>query len=119
MMKTYKDINILNEELQRDFEGEDSSDSGESDMSDSECDEEPEDIEDDDEIQTVEKFAANLEDEELDHKVAFESVDLEMLPCFQHKIQSAINNAVKGKKEELWNSSKKDKENSYQVSQLS
>ena len=103
MIKAYKDINILNEELQRDFEGEDSSDSDsdESDMSDSEYDEEPEDLEDDDEIQTVENFAANLEDEEVDHRVAFESVDLERLPCFQHKMQSAINNAVKGKKEEL------------------
>ena len=94
-IKAYKDINILNEKLQWDFEVEDSSDSDESDMSDSECNEEPEDLEDDAEIQTVEKFAANLEDDELDHKVAFESVDLERLPCFQHK---------------------KDKENNYQVS---
>ena len=96
MIKAYKDINVLNEELQGDFEGEDSA-SEESDMSDSECDEEPEDLEDDDEIQTVEKFATDLEDEELDHQVAFESIDLERLPCFQHKMQSAINKAVEGK----------------------
>ena len=97
MIKAYKDINVLNEELQGDFEGEDSA-SEESDMSDSECDEEPEDLEDDDEIQTVEKFATDLEDEELDHQVAFEPIDLERLACFQHKMQSAINKAVKGKK---------------------